>query len=237
MDYSIVKDKIKNLRGVKDNLSEVEVGDIKVYLDYLVKDNRMNDLYKQFDLLFAYMTPHTGSVNRDPSFWKLLKDNYYTELLGMRSWVEEPEVIIPTILPIVRQLKIDLIADNTNEIITWFNNLWSGLISVELNTYHKNGGEILYYNFKEDDSYEDKTQCIFFHDVNKGRFYYDCNNFENILRFKFGIGNESDIIEVAKALVENVLNQEIPMPMCQLFDTCSSRVENVLRVMQGLEPI
>jgi hypothetical protein len=46
---------------------------------------------------------------------------------------------------LLRQIQIDLITDMPNPIVSWFSDLWDSLSKIEINVFHANGEEIIYF--------------------------------------------------------------------------------------------
>ena len=122
---------------------------------------------------------------------------------------------------ITRQLSIDLITDTPNEIIVWFNDLWSKLYIIETDVYHNDGGEIIYYIIMGG-----KKQWIFFQDNENGRFWCDYDNYWSILQYRFYC-EYNDIQAITKILVENALNNSVATPLEQI-QRIYKMVENAL---------
>jgi hypothetical protein len=107
--------------------------------------------------------------------------------------------------PLIRQLKIALIIEEPNEIIDWFNDLWSKLSIVETNVYHEKGGEFIYYMGGE------VKQWIFFQDNKNDRFYCNFDHYWSVLESKIDL-EYGDNQEITKFLVENALNNRVSTP-------------------------
>ena len=121
---------------------------------------------------------------------------------------------------ITRQVSVDLITDTPNEIIEWFNNLWSKLCIIETNVHHNMGGEIIYYTNNEE------KHWIFYEDDKDDKFWCNIERYWLIMETKFNI-NYIDIQLLTKLLVENALNNTIAIPHSRYL-TKYSNVENVL---------
>ena len=107
----------------------------------------------------------------------------------------------PTAL--LRTLQIDLILDNPNPIIEYFNDIWDKLSVIEIDVFHKNGGEFIYYGmhdvvkehrwvFMRDDANDKFLACFFF--------------YTDELTEIFDI-NIEEVPLLTKILVENALNK------------------------------
>jgi hypothetical protein len=93
-----------------------------------------------------------------------------------------------------------MITDTPNSIMEWFNDLWYQLSIVEINVYHENGGEFIYYLTND---YNQTKQIIFFQD-NKNTIYWQ------VLKSKIK-GNYISVRHVSKFLIENALSIDIPV--------------------------
>lgn len=104
---------------------------------------------------------------------------------------------------VMRQIQIDLIADNPNPIVDWFNNIWSQIHVIKTNVYHKNGNREFIYYIKTNNG----NKWIFYNNI-KQSFW--CNyeiywrEFEAILPL-----DRDGIIEITKILIENAMNSNI----------------------------
>ena len=107
---------------------------------------------------------------------------------------------------IIRQLQIDLITDTPNDIITWFNDLWSKLYIIETDVYHNDGGELIYYTIIDGINY-----WTFYQDNANERFWCDYENYWSDLEFKFKF-EYNGIQSITKVLVENALNNSVATP-------------------------
>ena len=55
-------------------------------------------------------------------------------------------------IPITRQLQIDIITDTPNIIYEWFNEfLWNEICLLKINVFHERGGETIYYKLVNDE--------------------------------------------------------------------------------------
>lgn len=108
---------------------------------------------------------------------------------------------------LVRQLQIDMIADEVNPILEFFNDLLSKLNIIETNVYHNNGGEIIYYIIESNVKIP-----IFFQDAKNNIFWCNYNHYWLIIESKFVL-NYDDVQCITKYLVESVLNIHIEAPM------------------------
>ena len=106
---------------------------------------------------------------------------------------------------LVRQLSIDLITDTPNSIIEWFDALWNKLTIVEINVYHKKGGELVYYIDGQ------PKIPIFYQDDENNRFWCNHHSYWLILKSDFNL-NYYDIQGITKLLVENALISSVATP-------------------------
>ena len=108
---------------------------------------------------------------------------------------------------LVRQLKIDLITDTPNDIITWFNELWSNMHVIEVDVYEKgSGGAFIYYIVRNNEN-----RFIFF--VNYGFKTCWCanDNYWEIIERMFSL-DYIDIQYITKILLENNIDRSIMIP-------------------------
>lgn len=70
---------------------------------------------------------------------------------------------------IIRQINIATITDTHHPIIDWFNDLWSLIHKVEVDVFHENGNEFIYYI---NDHVADRKIAIFY----LGRQLKDCDD-------------------------------------------------------------
>lgn len=101
---------------------------------------------------------------------------------------------------LVRNLHIDLIMDNPNPIIDIFNGICDELSVVELNVYHKEGGEFIYY--------DKNNEWVFFMDISDGVFYCSKTRYWNIIESQITT-NYNFIRIITKIMIENKLNNTI----------------------------
>ena len=122
---------------------------------------------------------------------------------------------------LTRQISIDLITNDTNPIIEWFNELWSKLYVIETNVYHTNGKEFIYFI-----NNGNKNQYVFYQDDENERFWCNTNRYWSILENKFRL-NYYDTQMVTKILVENALNNSVTSPRI-MESLLLIKVENAL---------
>lgn len=111
---------------------------------------------------------------------------------------------------LVRDLQIDLILGNKNPIIDIFNNICNGLSIITTEVYHKEGGEIIYYN--------SENEWVFFRDDNKNRFWCNHERYWGIFSQEFEM-NRLDIKKITKLLLENTLNIDVYEPRTNILNS------------------
>ena len=122
---------------------------------------------------------------------------------------------------LIRQIKIDLVLNNPNDIIEWFNGIWSKIHLIETDVYHKDMNELIYYII-----IDGKKQWIFYQDRKNERFWCNYNNYWSIISTRFYC--EYDAIQaITKVLVENALNNSVSTLKLEL-SSMTSMVENAL---------
>ena len=105
---------------------------------------------------------------------------------------------------ISRTVQIDIILDNTNELIEWFDQLWDGMMVKEINAFHFDGGEYIYYKLGENN----RENVLFFRDDKNLKFWYKENPICYDLGCDFGLYND-EIMSVLKVLIDNKLKSDI----------------------------
>jgi hypothetical protein len=106
-------------------------------------------------------------------------------------------------LSVIRQLKIDTITDTPNQILDWFNDLWNQMSIVEVDVFHKNGGELIYYI-----NVDDQRKAIFLYDNQNERIWCHDELYWNYLNNVIGRENYINhiIIQyITEYLLENVV--------------------------------
>ena len=101
---------------------------------------------------------------------------------------------------IVRQLNIDLITDEPNPLLNWFNSIWSQLNIIETDVYHNDGGELIYYKI-----FDNVEKMIFYQDNKNDIFWCSYDNYWSILENML-IRDYYIIHDITKLLVDNALN-------------------------------
>lgn len=106
----------------------------------------------------------------------------------------------------VRQLTIDLITDQHNEILSFMEDLCNRLTKVNVKVYNKFGKEYVYYFTHVDHKNINRKKAVFYYDgSDNNKLYCDDRYFWDVLVSKFNLspGNE---IPVIKYLVDHYLN-------------------------------
>lgn len=110
-----------------------------------------------------------------------------------------------TINPTIRQLKIAMITDQPNDILSWFKDLCSKLHTKNARVYNNHGTEHIYYFQKtgKDDTLE--IFPIFYLDYHTKSLLADYRHYWAKIEQEFDLDYD-DIVEVTKYLAEYVLN-------------------------------
>jgi hypothetical protein len=103
-----------------------------------------------------------------------------------------------------RSILIDLLLENHNPIIAWFNSIWNNLQTIETNIFHMGGGEIIYYIVND----LGEAEWIFFQD-NDRYFLSSHKRYRHELNSEFGLSAQFSAQNVTKILVESVLGYNI----------------------------
>ena len=99
----------------------------------------------------------------------------------------------------VRDIKLDLLFGNDNEIINLFNEITDGIEIVNTNVYNEKGLEFIYHKDGE---------WIFFQDVKNGKFWCSNARYWKLFTSKFDLSYE-EIQNITKFLVEESLKREV----------------------------
>ena len=126
---------------------------------------------------------------------------------------------------IKRQLQIALILNTPNSIIDWFNEFWSTLNVVEVNVYHKKGGELIYYIIDNE-----TKRAIFYRNDDRNIFTYDYSLYcvllnKEISSYNINYKHKQPII--TKTLIENKVNTNIGNPEVK-FISQLGRIHNAI---------
>lgn len=103
-----------------------------------------------------------------------------------------------------RDIQIDLIMGNKNPIVDTFDDVWEDLRVIELDVYHTDGGEFIYYNSKK--------EWIFFRDDKNEKFWCHFERYWRIFEDMFKL-EYKEIRGLTKILVENALSNTIKTPI------------------------
>lgn len=110
---------------------------------------------------------------------------------------------------IARNLQIDIIMDNHNEIISWFNELCDNINVINIGVYNRRGKELIYYN--------NVNKFIFYLDLEEGDFWCDQELYWNILVNRFKL-SYIEAQEVTQFLFYNRFN----LSDKQLYPICAT---------------
>ena len=122
---------------------------------------------------------------------------------------------------IVRRLKIDLIAGTPNRINEWFEDLWSTLHICNIDIFHNNGGEYIYYKIVDN-----VKEYVFYRDDDNGIFYCSTSLYWRKMGFKFNY-TYSPIQTITKILLEHKLSASIALPKPK-YNSYLMEIEKVL---------
>ena len=100
---------------------------------------------------------------------------------------------------LLRKLNIDLITGDHNPIIKTFEDIWSHLYVIEIDVYHKNGGELIFYIINDD-----KRKFIFYRDGGNASFWSSYINYWQIFEYRFNL-RSSEIQTITMFLIEQAL--------------------------------
>lgn len=99
----------------------------------------------------------------------------------------------------LRDIKLDLLFGNDNEIINLFNDITDGIEIVNTNVYNEDGLEFIYHKDGE---------WIFFQDVKNRKFWCSNARYWTLFTNKFDLSYE-EIKNITKFLVEEALKREV----------------------------
>ena len=103
----------------------------------------------------------------------------------------------------LRSVQIDLVTDTPNDIVTWFEDLWSELHMVNVNVYGNSGREFILYTI------DGENIPLFY--INTGEFWCDFKNYWNIMETRFNL-DYAEISNITKLLVERTITCDIGFP-------------------------
>lgn len=98
----------------------------------------------------------------------------------------------------VRRLKIDMIIDNSNPIMEWFDEYWKDMLVLEVNT---DNGSIFYYKEFEANIFQYRT--IFYINASNNKFFWLDHNYWAEISNKFFWLDHALVQQITKILVEN----------------------------------
>lgn len=105
---------------------------------------------------------------------------------------------------LIRKLKIDMITEQPNELLSWFNDLYGNMIKIKARVFNNNGQEHIYFT----KDVQDKIIAIFYFDYENGSSLCDYAYYWNILTYKFNlIHSEAQIVTLF--LMEHVLKEKV----------------------------
>ena len=102
----------------------------------------------------------------------------------------------------LRDIKLDLLFGNDNEIINLFNEITDGIEIVNTNVYNEEGLEFIYHK---------DGQWIFYQDSKNGKFWVNYYKYWSIFESKFSL-NYEEIQAITRVLVEEALKREVSTP-------------------------
>ena len=102
----------------------------------------------------------------------------------------------------IRDIKIDLVMGNQNQIVDLFREITSGIEIINCDVYHKDGLEFIYHK---------DGQWIFYQDAKNGEFWCVYNRYWKIFESEFNFKYE-EIQAITKLLVEEALKREVDTP-------------------------
>lgn len=118
---------------------------------------------------------------------------------------------------LIRQLKIDLITDRDNPIITWFNRtIVRNFKTTQCNILHPDGREIIYHTEKD---------VIMYHDTINNSYRINFQLWNN-LRSSYDI-NYPNFHKITHLLLEHHLDHPIP-PMTRIHPRLRIKIEELL---------
>ncbi len=113
----------------------------------------------------------------------------------------------------IRDIKIDIITGNQNQILNLFNKITKDIKIINCNVYNECGLEFIYFVPKSNKDYE----WIFYQDVKNDRFWCNYTTYWSIFE-KLGL-NYLEIQSITKYLVEEKINQDISYPLYEIVRT------------------
>ena len=106
----------------------------------------------------------------------------------------------------LRDIKLDLLFGNDNEIINLFNEITDGIEIVNTNVYNEEGLEFIYHK---------DGQWIFYQDSKNERFWVNYYKYWSIFESKFSL-NYEEIQAITRVLVEEALKREVSTPKFEI---------------------
>lgn len=121
---------------------------------------------------------------------------------------------------IIRELKIDHIIGNYNDVLIWVEHLQNTTKKLECNVFHDNGGEIIYY-------IDDKNWILYF-DEKSDVIWCNDLNFWNKLESMFTDLIYYDILELSEYLIELAFDISIKCPI-KSISLVDESIENIIK--------
>ena len=118
----------------------------------------------------------------------------------------------------VRDIKLDLLFGNDNEIINLFNKITDGIEIVNTNVYNEDGLEFIYHK---------DGKWIFFQDAKNGKFWCSNARYWQLFINKFDLIYE-EIQSITKFLVEEALKREVNTSIDEKY-FMSNEIEEALK--------
>ena len=102
----------------------------------------------------------------------------------------------------IRDIKIDLVMGNQNQIVDLFREITSGIEIINCDVYHKDGLEFIYHK---------DGQWIFYQDCKNEKFWTHYYRYWKILERELSLEYE-EIQAITKLLVDEALKREVTTP-------------------------
>ncbi len=103
----------------------------------------------------------------------------------------------------LRDIKIDLVMGNQNQIVDLFREITSGIEIINCDVYHKDGLEFIYHK---------DGQWIFYQDCKNEKFWTHYYRYWKILEKELSLEYE-EIQAITKLLVDEALKREVTTPL------------------------
>jgi len=109
---------------------------------------------------------------------------------------------------LIRTTQIDLLLGNTNHVIDYFNSLWATLHIIEVDVYHKSGGEFIYYTLNK----LGNKEWIFYQDVAASHFWCNYSKYWIVFCVEFDL-TYTETQTITKILIDNALKISVESPI------------------------